>query len=389
MIRTIDVDPDFGAGRAGEAVHVHIARTVDVPLDFESQTQVLVGGILNSVSAVRICCPKILLSKSTQKFRFGCSRVRAGGWCTRRFIFVIDLDVAIVCVLRNPNASPVPGGTGAGTVGIRIFQRQSIQAEAGSEAVIAEGRQHNREEWLTDDLQRAANPVVDIQWFPSGREARECTLKFDYQARVRIAVEPNSPVCVEVRNHDLIQHHMHNICVVPDALSCEHFATNDHAIDGVSSEKVVRDERSLIEFKSAELVKKSGGSPIIIHISCRQGIDVDCQNRATIVPEYIVQNDGLSPTRKNRARRISCAAKAARRCGTTGAVTVLFEDRVRDTQLGLVCFNCIEASKITVGRDHAASKCHQRLVETPGRCRGKINAAPQADIILAARAGFC
>ena len=95
-------------------------------------------------------------------------------------------------------------------------------------------------------MQHASNAIGDVQSRTTRRKPCIGPEEFHHKALVRTALKPNPAIGVQVRHIDFRLHDMHNVCVVPDTLSCQSLAANDHAIPAVPLKHVVSNQWSLI-----------------------------------------------------------------------------------------------------------------------------------------------
>ena len=246
MSGAINVDPDFAAGGATEAVHVHVVGSADGTVDFEAHAKVVVAGILSGSGSVGILDDEVLPAQFADEFGEERSGIAARSGGGQRLTFAVHGHVSIVCVLRDQHAAPGTGCACAGSVVVRVLQRQAVQSETGADGVISQRRQNNREVRLTDNLQDATDTVIDIEWFAGGREPGIGAGEFHNKAGIGIALQTQSAEGVEVRNSNFALQYMDDISVVPDGLSREGFTANDDTVHGVAAEQVAHDQRTLV-----------------------------------------------------------------------------------------------------------------------------------------------
>ena len=310
MRGSIHVNPDFTAGRAREAVNVDVTGGIDAAVNFKAEPQIFVTGILSGGCSILIQYDEVLPSQLTQKLSH--TRRGIGPRCclADSFTLVIDFNVAVVGVLRNTDTAPGSRSARAGTIRIGVLHRQTVQTEPGTDRVIRQSRQNDREIWLTNDLQNAANSIVNIQRLAARCETGICSGKFHDEAGVRCTVQSQTTECVEVWNHHFVQQNVSDVCVVPDSLSCQRFSAHNNAVHSIPAQQIANNQWSLIVAVSGEGLNQPCGASIIALERCCQRVGVNGQHRPGVIAENIVDQNRLSPASENRSRGVGRATVA-------------------------------------------------------------------------------
>ena len=222
MRGAVDVQPDFGPRCGLEAVDVDVVRRTQEAVYLKPQSQVLVATLFVG-------------SQGAQELSGIGDGVRSRRLLVTRFILDDDLHVPIVGKLINPDAAPVARRSRLiCRPAVRVVLREPVQVKAGTDRVVAQRRQDNREPRLPDDLQDAADAVVDVQRPAQGREARIVSAgQLHHQILGRAAFQTQAAVGVEVGDHDLVVNDMDDVGIVPDALRCQRLAADLQSVDTV------------------------------------------------------------------------------------------------------------------------------------------------------------
>ena len=92
--------------------------------------------------------------------------------------------------------------------------------------------------WLTDDLDRSADPVVDVQRSSRRRDPGLGTIQLHHQRLIRAALQTQSAERVLIRHvHGFVTEHVHDIRVVPHALGRQRGPADLHAVDVVAVDR--------------------------------------------------------------------------------------------------------------------------------------------------------
>ena len=149
-----------------------------------------------------------------------------------------DGDVGVVREGEELQAPPTAGHGGrrrgvdprpAIVVGVEDSPPKGIKAR--TDGVVVEAREHDRVARSTNDLNRAADPIVDLTMRSRGGKAGIGAVELDHEARSGLALQPQACGGVEIVDRDLAAEDVDDVGVVPDAVDGDLTATNDHAAD--------------------------------------------------------------------------------------------------------------------------------------------------------------
>ena len=161
--------------------------------------------------------------------------------------------VAIIAILFQLHASPVAGSClRRCTIAVGIEYREPIKVKTGTHGVVLERCHDNRVTCRADDLNRAANSIVDINLNTTRRKACRCSAQFDDKAFRRTALKPNTAIGVMVRYVDFIVQNMHHVGIIPHTLCGQISATYLHAIDTVVPHQIAMDQRPDVVIKRGQ-----------------------------------------------------------------------------------------------------------------------------------------
>ncbi len=151
-----------------------------------------------------------------------------------RLDLVDDRHVPRVGVAVDEDAPPV-ARRGGRVARVGVALRLAVEVESGRRRVVVERSQYDRIVGRAENVQRPADPVLDIERFAVGGESGIGALEFDDQAGVLAALQPQATEGVEVVDRDFIAEDVDDVGVVPDRLGGQRRAANHHAVDLVAA----------------------------------------------------------------------------------------------------------------------------------------------------------
>ena len=185
---------------------------------------------------------------------------------------------------------------------------------------------------MPHDLDAATDAVGVIQRSSSGVQSRKARTapEFNHEALVRIALELQTTIGVQVIRGDRRRDDMDDIGVIEHALGSEFLASNHHAIDRVSAQAVASNQGTLIGQVFAGGSQIPGLSSGVIDLLNRQRIDIDADGRTSVIAESVVEDLRLCTANKNCRGIVRAATESIRiACVSLVSSSVKLYKRIR------------------------------------------------------------
>ena len=165
----------------------------------------------------------------------------------RIFTFANDRDVGVVAPLVENETAPAThlARCRAGRV-VRVRHHGAVGGVARADAVIVQVGEYDREPGLSQDLDRAADAIEDIQRRTGSGEASIHAGQLDNQALRVAALQTQPAVGVMVIHRDRALHDVHDVRIVPNALGRQFLATDHDAVGRVAGQLIQADQRAVI-----------------------------------------------------------------------------------------------------------------------------------------------
>ena len=220
-------------------------------------------------------------------------------------------------------------------------------------------------------VQRAA---VDVR-----REGIRRATEFDDQTGIWTTLHPQATEGVEIGNNQVFKQDMVDPDVIEHDLVGKDTAPDVHAVIRVVDDDVASHQRTaVLRCVGAEQADMAGRAAQVIANVMGKRIDPDGQGLSGVIADNIVQQYRLATSYQNRSRDIGLAANAIRIdvVDVFDAVVVVFNQRVRQTQVRLVDLEHVEVHEATLDPGVTTGKREVRVIDTGGGILSEENAGP-------------
>ena len=218
-----------------------------------------------------------------------------------RLAFVAEIDVAIISEWCKRDASPIACRSHRGTVVVGVQKRIARKIESGTDRVIGQARDHDREARLADHLERTTDAILDIQRTAFGSDRRS-DAGLDDEAFVSLARQSQTTVSVVIGDNDGASQQVDYVRVIPNRFGGQRCTSNAEPIQGVAPELIVLNQRTKVSDADFFALIFACRSSRIPYVDGVERICIDTDSRCVaglVVLENIVDDNRLTTDGEN------------------------------------------------------------------------------------------